>query len=288
MRSASFSTHVSFALLELAPLALLALLAGGCSQKNDHPANAGGCGADANCLGTGPVTGGGGGGGGSDSGTSGDIGGDAGQISIGVGHVAVVTSYALTPESGAATSSATMTVRGLRSSTFSSAPVSGGTFTLGGLDDTAPINWLYLDELVGTTTQTHTIYGFVSAASGGSYDLTIPVFPDTLPTNTAASVGFVPDTGSLSGSAAVVVQIVDAAGLPVKGATADVVPGRFYDDGADGFVASGAGTGARGTILWLGVGPSAGFTIVFTVGAARISIVPQLKADAVTYVKYHP
>lgn len=258
-----------------------------CSSKSDHPANLGSCGADADCTGGGPITGGGGGGGG-DGGTSDTSTSDAGQIAIGTGHVNAVAAYTQSPSTGTPTSSTTMSVRGLRAGTFSSAPVVAGSFTLGGLDDTAPVNWLYLDEVVGTTTTTRTIYGFVVAAAGGSYDVDIPVFADTLPTNIASSVGFLPETGTLAGSATVVVQVLDASGTPTKGVTADLVPGRFYDDGADGFVADGAATGARGTILWLGVGPTSGFTIVFTNGASRITIVPHLKADAVTFVQWHP
>ena len=266
-----------------------------CSNKNDHAPSAGGCPANADCGGIGGPPGGGGG---TDAGTT-DASvadGEVGVVDIHAGEIRSVASFTQDPAGGVLVTESNLFVKGARGAKFIEAAVAGGTFVLSGLDTTYPINFVYLDGRATGTSITRTIFGFPVDAVGGAYDLQIPTFPDTLSQTWALALGVPLTAGSTRGTATVVVQVLDDAGVARKNVLGLATPSApqpagtaanpYYDDNSDGLVFNTTGTGSRGTIVWLAVVPGA-FPVKFQLGApaVTVSFTAPAQADAVTFVR---
>ena len=271
----------------------------GCGTKADHPPMAGGCPADASCVGVGGPPGGGPH---PDTGTVTDgrvadsDGGEVGVVDIRAGEARNVASFTQNPATGSLDTIANQFVRGAQGAKFLEVPVIGGTFSLGALDTTFPINFLYLDSHATPPSVTRTVFGFPVDAVGGAYDVQIPSFPDNLSQTFALGLGVPHTSGSTRGTATIVLQVLDDAGAARRGViglatpTAPQPPGTnanpYYDDSSDGLVASASGTGARGTIVWLAVVPGA-FPVKFQLGTPTktFAFTAPAQADAVTFVR---
>jgi hypothetical protein len=274
---------------------LAAWLATGCSSQPAHGAPAGGCPTDAQCIGIG----GGPGGGTTDSGTTVDSStGDAaevGVVDIHAGEVRALDSFLRDPATGVLDTETNLVVKGAIGAKFLDATVLGGNFTLTGLDNTFPVNFVYLESRATTPIVTRTIFGLPVAATGGAYDIVVPTFPANASDTLALAAGIPLPSGTARGTATVVVQVFDSAtGAPLKGVTGAPTPAApqpstnanpYYDDGSDGVVVSATGTSSRGTIVWLPVTP--GFLAVSLKHGTTTypTFNAPTMADAVTFVR---
>jgi len=162
-------------------------------------------------------------------------------------------------------------------------PAIDGTFTL--IDVAAAVGaptWLQVVSGTGVTRAVKGIDGVPLPSSG---ILQIPLFDDSLPQTTWLTLGVsapYPTT-----AATVVVHVFDAAGVRKSGVTASPfgdAKGPFYDDGSD-ISASAKATGARGTLVYLGIGATGLFTLTTAAGGKTYaSIAIPLAAGAVSHL----
>lgn len=260
-----------------------------CSSKQDHPPNAGECSGDAACLGVGGPPNGGGGGRDAGGDATTDGGGDAATVAIG-GSVYSMSSFTREPSTGLLdTSSTTLVVRGTHlDGTGAQSSVIAGQYSIADLGRNQPLTWVRLFDVVpGRTEVLRTLFAF-PPSNVPALTLPIPLYPPELARSTALSVG-IPTT--VDGTGTIVLQVADSTGAGRAGVTASKLTGAFgpYYDDADSVTLASA-TGARGTIVFLGVtAAAAGQQIVLSFGGptgSTIAFTPTVAPDVVTFSRF--
>lgn len=277
--------------MALAPVASLLIFAWGpaaCSSSATHPPGATNCAPGIDCTiqpiptSTVPETGA------PDAATDADATTD-GPIELAVtGEVRQPSSWGQAVDKGTLVANG-YSVAGTRADgSTTTVTVSGGAFTLPALQTTPSGNWVSV--LRGTTLRT---LAWVDTQAGAVSGLEIPVFDDALPLTTASAVSLPVVT---TGTASLVVRVVAANGAPVAGVTTTLANylngglgyfGPYYDDGADGVTALTSATGAKGTLVFLGVDPSKaglGLNVALSIpGVGTQTVSLPAKADAVSF-----
>ncbi|MBI2389875.1 MAG: hypothetical protein HYV09_09805 [Deltaproteobacteria bacterium] len=261
-------------------LATCALLA--CSEDRSHPPNAGGC-NDPSCA---QPPGPGGGGGGTDAGRDAladatDAVSDAGDAAVtAIGAVRLLTRFTADVAGEAVR---TVFVRAPKvGGGLVEGDTSAGTFTLPNVQATiGGPTWLQ----VVTSGATRELRG-IDGVQLGSGTAELALFDNTLPQSTWITLGV--GTPYPAGAATVVVHVHDfKTGARKPGVTAAAFgdgKGPFYDDGAD-TSASAKATGARGTIVFLGITPSSLFNLTLSDATKTYSTVTiPLGANAVSWI----
>lgn len=263
--------------------ALLALLVlSACSEDKTRAPAAAGC-NDPSCAT--PPNGGKGGDSGTDATT--DANDDAATDALtdatvtAVGIVRPLSKFTLDP-SAIVAAVTTVTVRGPKVGggvTPDVSPGLDGTFTLPDV----------LASVGGPTWLQVVSGGAVKAIDGvplpASSTFAIPLFDELLPQNTWTSLGIA--AAYPTSPATVVVHVYDSTGARKSGVSATPFgdgKGPFYDDGTD-VTASPTKTGARGTILFLGLTPSSLFNLTLATATKTYTTIPvPLSAGAVSHL----
>jgi hypothetical protein len=164
-------------------------------------------------------------------------------------------------------------------------PALDGTITLANVAAAvgAP-TWLQILSGSGATATLKGLEG-VMLPPPADAPIVVPLFDDLLPANTWMSLGVsapYPTT-----PATVVVHVFDTTGVRKAGVTASPfgdAHGPYYDDGSD-VSPSAAATGARGTIVFLGIGSTGTFTVTVAAGGTTYpSQAVPLAAGAVSHL----
>lgn len=272
------------ALVLVLPIALAPAIGVACSQSNDRAPAAPSCAEGVNCnTGPGIVSSGGGG----DTGTTDAPTTDA-AFEVGEAGVAVSAIVHSLPRFGDPLSGAFETTVALRAPRMgggtdveATMPISAdGTYTLTGV---APViggpTWLQVWKAGIKRTQAGVVLP-------SSTVFQLPLFPETLPAETWNNTG--QTTVYPTNPSTVVVHVFDDKNSRLPGAKAAAGPGAttkgpFYDVGTD--VGVGTATGAKGTIVFIGITGVSLFPVALSVGTTNYATIQvPVEPNVVTYL----
>jgi hypothetical protein len=244
-----------------------------CSSEKDRPPVVGG-GCVTNC---GTI----GGSNEHDSSTTGDalsdVSFDIGEAGVSVAaKTTFLNRYPADPTKGTARTNVTVRAQRVGGGTSDVLVVNAdGSFTLDGISPSIGIpTWFTLVEGGVVTGYAGLRYPWDSSAG-----IVFPIFDDTLPATTTGTV--------TSGSATIVVHVVDATGKRVAGVSATAVGTAvpFYDSGSDSVESTATATGGNGTVVFLGVPPGLATVSLTFMGKAQPSLTVPTGADATSWTQ---
>jgi hypothetical protein len=199
-----------------------------------------------------------------------------------------LTSWGLAPAKGPLVASGASVAATRADGTTVSVDATAGVFALPAVARGSDGAWLRVSR--NGTIRT---LAWLDTSRGDATGVELPLFDEALPQSTATAVS-VP--ALVAGKGTLVLRVVDATGTPIAGVTTTRVNylspglgffGPYYDDNADGVTSVNAGTGTKGTLIYLAVDPavaSLGFDVPISIpksGNATLSF--RAAADAVSY-----